>query len=178
MKALARRRWLNLGLLTAASGLAALIWFEPAQEQQMNIPPLLLDLASTQIERIEIERLGQDRLAFERRGEHWEMTTPSVGPANPVLMNPILELAELRCPQRYAAAGLDLRQLGLDPPRLRLRVNGQEIRFGNVVPMDSQRYMQVSATVHLCSDSVYPLLSSAAASFLTPVIEKLEKAAP
>lgn len=175
MDALARRRWLNLGLLTVAGGLAALAWFEPGREQWLHIPLPLLDLTPTQIERIEIERSGQERLAFERRGVRWEMIAPSVGPANPVLINPILNLAETRCPLRYAAAGLDLQQLGLDPPRLRLRLNGQEIRFGNVVPTDSQRYLQVSATVHLCPDNLYPLLSSAAASFLTPVLEKLEE---
>lgn len=159
-------------------GLATLTWFEPGREQRMETLPPLLKLMPTQIERIEIERAGQARLAFERRGEHWEMLAPSVGPANPVLISPILNLAETRCPLRYAAAGLDLQQLGLDPPQSQLRLNGQEIRFGNIAPTDQQRYLQVGMTVYLCPDHLYPLLRSAAASFLTPVLEKLEQDAP
>lgn len=178
MDALARRRWLNLGLLTVVGGLATLAWFEPGREQMLETPPPLLKLTPTQIERIEIERAGQERLAFERHGERWEMMAPNVGPANPVLLNPILNLAETRCPLRYAAAGLDLQQLGLDPPQSQLRLNGQEIRFGNIAPTDKQRYLQVGSTVHLCPDYLYPLLRSAAASFLTPALEKLEKDAP
>ncbi|MFO1372773.1 MAG: hypothetical protein U1F42_10395 [Candidatus Competibacteraceae bacterium] len=171
MNLLTRRRWLNLGLLGLAGGLAALVGFEPGRKPVLAIPPLLA-LAPTQVEHIMVERADQESLTFTRRGAHWEMTTPVTGPANPVLINPILNLAEIRCPLWYAAAELDLRQLHLDPPRLRLRLNEQEIRFGDAAPTDGRRYLQVGTTVYLCPDGLYPLLTSAAASFLTPVIEK------
>jgi hypothetical protein len=172
MSALARRRWLNLGLLGLMGGLAALALFEPGREQPAEVSSLL-ELAPTRVERIVVERPGQETLAFERREDRWWMTAPAGGPANPVLVNSILNLAEARCPLRYAAARLDSKQLHLEPPRLRLWLNDREIRFGATAPTDGQRYLQIGATVHVCPDSLYSLLASSAAGFLAPSIESL-----
>ena len=170
MNALTRRYGINLGLLGLAGGLAILALIEPGRERSTVIPPLLA-LTAERVERIAVERLGQERLAFERRDGRWWMTEPEHGPANPILINPILQLAQARCAPSYAVAGLDLPRLRLDPPRLRLWLNGQEIYFGDIAPTDGQRYLRIGATVHLCPDRWYPLLTSAAASFLTAPIE-------
>lgn len=45
MNALMRRRWINLGLLSLAVGLAALTWFDPGRELPV-IPPLLVMVAT------------------------------------------------------------------------------------------------------------------------------------
>ena len=172
MNALARQRWLNLGLLGLAGGLVTLALLEPGREQPVEISPLL-DLVPTRIERIAVERLGQERLAFERRMGRWWMTAPTTGSANPALLDPILRLAEARCPLQYAAADLDSKALRLDSPRLRLQMDGREIRFGGTAPTDGQRYLQIGATVYLCPDNLYPLLTSSAGSFLAPSIETL-----
>ena len=170
MSALTRRYGLNLGLLALAGGLVALALFEPGREQAAVIPPLLA-LTAERIERIAVERSGQAGLAFERREGRWWMITPDSGPVNPVLMHPILQLAEARCAPSYPVAELDLPQLRLDPPRLRLWVNGHEIHFGDTAPTDGRRYLRVGEIVHLCPDQWYPLLTSAAASFLAAPIE-------
>lgn len=172
MNALARRQWLNVGLLGLAGGLVALALFDPGRERLAEVSPLL-DLAPTRIERIVVERSDQEKLVFERRTGRWWMTAPTTGPANPALLAPILHLAEARCPLRYAVDGLDPKALWLDPPRLRLRLDHREIRFGATSPTDGLRYLQIGATVHLCPDSLYPLLTSVAGSFLAPSIETL-----
>jgi hypothetical protein len=170
VNALTRRHGLNLGLLGLAGGLAVLALIEPGRERATAIPPLLA-LTAERIERIAVERPGQAGLAFERREGRWWMTAPDSGLANPVLIHPIPQLAEVRCAPSYAVAGLDLSRLRLEPPRLRLWLNGQEIHFGDIAPTDGQRYLRVGATVHLCPDRWYPLLTSAAASFLAAPIE-------
>ena len=170
MNTLARRRWLNMGLLGLVGGLAALAVIEPGRDRSATIP-LLLELTAERIERIVVERPGQERLTFERREGQWWMTAPEPGPANPVLIRPIPQLAEARCAPSYAVADLDLPRLRLDPPRLRLWLNGQEIHFGNTAPTDGQRYLRVGETVHLCPDRWYPLLTSAAAGFRAAPIE-------
>ena len=170
MNTLARRRWLNVGLLGLVGGLAALVVSEPGRDRSATILPLL-ELTAERIERIEVERPGQERLAFERRGGQWWMTAPEPGPANPVLIRPIPQLAEARCAPSYAAADLDLPRLRLDPPRLRLWLNGREIHFGDTAPTDGQRYLRVGRTVHLCPDRWYLLLTSAVAGFLAAPVE-------
>lgn len=172
MNVLARRRWLNLGLLGLAVGLAALTLLEPGRRQPAPAPPLL-ELVPARIERIMVERSGQEPLAFIRRDDRWWMVAPGIGPANPVLVEAILRLVEVRCPRRYAVAEVDLKRLRLDPPRLRLWLNEREIRFGDTDPTDGRRYLHVGATVFLCADEAYPLLTSAAGGFLTPSMESL-----
>lgn len=158
-----------MGLLGLVGGLAALAWLESGQERLASVPALL-DLTPAQTERIAVERPGQANLAFKRSEGRWWMTAPERGPANPVLLDPILNLAGTHCPLRYAVADLDLRPLQLDPPRLRLWLNDREIRFGATAPTDGRRYLQIGASVHLCPDRLYPLLTGAAASFRAPPI--------
>lgn len=174
MNALARRRWLNFGLLGLVGGLVALVVIEPGRDRSATIPPLLA-LTAKRIERIVVERPGQEQLALEQREGQWWMTAPQQGPANPVLIRPIPQLAEARCAPSYAVADLDLPRLRLDPPRLRLWLNGREIDFGDTAPTDGQRYLRVGGTVHLCPDRWYVLLTSATASFLMKPLEDLQK---
>ena len=172
--ALTRRYGINLGLLGLAGGLAALALIEPGLEPPPAIPPLL-ELTAERIEHIAVERSGQERLAFERRDGHWWMIAPERGLANPVLIRPIPRLAEAHCAPSYAVAQLDLPRLRLDPPRLRLWLNGREIHFGDTAPTDGQRYLRIGETVHLCPDRWYPLLTSAAAGFLMKPLEDFPK---
>ena len=171
---LVRRRWLNVSLLGLVGGLVALVVIEPGREQATTIPPLL-EFTAERIERITVERPGQEQLAFERREDQWWMTAPAQGLANAVLIRPIPRLAEARCAPSYAVAGVDLPRLRLDPPRLRLWLNGREIHFGDTTPTDGQRYLRIGGTVHLCPDRWYPLLTSAAAGFLMKPLENFQK---
>ncbi len=170
VNALTRRYGLNLGLLGLVGGLAALALVESGRELLPAIPPLL-NLLPERIERIAVERPGQVNLMFERRDGRWWMTAPEGGPANPILIHPILQLAQARCAPSYAVAELDLPGLQLEPPRLRLWLNDQDIHFGATAPTDGQRYLRVGATVQLCPDRLYPLLTSAAAGFLARPLE-------
>lgn len=170
MNALTRRILINLVLFMLVGGLVAMAWYEPGLDHSA-LPSSLLNLASTQIQRIAVERPGQENLVFERRDDLWWMIAPGRGSANAVLIQPILQLAEVRCPLRYATAGVNMKPLGFDPPRLRLRLNDQTVEFGATAPTDGQRYLRIGETVYLCPDRLYPLLTSAAASFLAAPLE-------
>lgn len=174
MNALARRQWLNMGLLGLAGGLLAMALLDADSQ----VPPevsALLNLAPTQINRIAAVRLNQEPLIFERRTGNWWLTSQAAGFANPVLLEPILRLPQARCPLSYSADSVDLAMLQLDPPRVRLFLEDREVRFGTTAPTDGQRYLQIGRVVYLCPDAVYPLLTSAAESFIAPSIETLLK---
>ncbi|MCB1776545.1 MAG: hypothetical protein KDI50_03825 [Candidatus Competibacteraceae bacterium] len=170
MKAVERRRWINGGLLILAGGLAALALLDSGREP----PPLLMKKSSAPIVRITVTRPGQPTLVFARQEGRWRMITPDSGWANAVLINRVLEATTLRCPRQYPAADLDLPALRLDPSLLQLRLDDQEIHFGVTTPTDGLRYLQTGATVHLCPDPLYRLLTSAAASFLAPPLKTIE----
>lgn len=174
MSALAWRQWLNIGLLGLAGGLLLMVLLDAGPQ----LPPevsALLNLAPTQINRIVAVRLNQEPLVFERRADGWWMIARMAGLANPVLLDPILRLPGARCPLSYSADGIDLAALQLDPPQLRLWLEDREIRFGTTAPTDGQRYLQIGRVVYLCPDAIYPLLTSAAESFIAPSIETLLK---
>lgn len=170
MTALGRRYGLNLGLLALVAALAALAWFEPAQEQS-DAKASLPALPAEGVERIAVERPGQSGLLFERRAGVWWLTAPEQGPANPILIRSLLQLTETHCAPSYPVAALDVIGAGLEPPRLRLWFNEQEIHFGGTAPSDGRRYLRVGGTVHLCPDRWLPLLTSAAGSFLAAPLQ-------
>ncbi|MBL8251929.1 MAG: hypothetical protein JNK31_09695 [Candidatus Competibacter sp.] len=170
--ALARRRWLNIGLLAAVAGLSALALLGP-DPARISRPSPLPAFAPERIERIAVERPGQEALAFERREGRWWLTAPLLGPANPTLLEPLLRLGEMDCPLRYALSDVEPQALQLDPPNVRLHLGAREIRFGATAPTDGQRYVQIGETVYLCPDRLYPLLTSSAGGFIAPSIETL-----
>lgn len=174
MNALVRRQWLNIGMLGLAGGLLGVALFS----SNLQIPSevsVLMNLAPTQINRIIAARLNQEPLVFERRADNWWLISRVSGLANPVLLDPILRLPQARCPLSYAADGVNLATLQLDPPQLRLFLEDREVRFGTTAPTDGQRYLQIGQVVYLCPDTIYPLLTSAAESFIAPSIENLLK---
>jgi len=173
MNALTRRWRINLGLLVLAGGLAAWALLGSGEEPLTAAPPLL-EASPIRVEQIEVLHSDRETLVFVRQDNHWWMTAPGSGLANPVLLNQLLQEVSAHCPRRYLAAELDLKALSLDLPRLRLRLDDQEIRFGATTPTEGLRYLQTGALVHLCPDRLYRLLTSAAASFLAPPIESLE----
>lgn len=170
MDLFARRQWRNGGLLLLVAVLALLAWWEPGHETAPAASPLL-DVDPVHVRRIRVERPDQAALVFERRAEHWAMIAPESGPANPVLIRPILHLATLRCPLRYPAATLNRAALHLDPPRLEVRLDEAWIRFGDRAPAADLRYLQAGDVVYLCPEGVYALLRGAAAGFLAPALE-------
>ena len=160
------RRRLNFLLLGAISGLLVALWRDEVPQ-----PTALLNLAPDAINFIEVFRSDRESLHFARLQDGWQMSAPQAGPANALLIQRILEVSALRCPRHYPASQLDLAALELDPAPVLLRLNSAEIRFGAASATAGLRYVQVGSNVALCPDSVYPLLTSAAASFLTTTLE-------
>ncbi len=165
MNILHRRRWINWALLALVVSLVALARLDQGKPSSIMALP---GVSATQIQRIEVSYPQRESLIFERQGAVWQMTAPGHGPANPVLINRVLDITELRCPLHYAAAALDLSALHLQPPQLRLMLGGQDIHFGTITATEGLRYLRVGTRVYLCPDRFYALLASAAASFLAP----------
>ena len=159
------RRRLNFLLLGAVSGLLVALWLPTTPP-----PPPLLNVEASAINFIEVFRSQQPSLHFARLKDGWQMSAPQAGKANALLIQRIVEVSALRCPRRYLVEELDVAALELAEPLVLLHLNTQEVRFG-AVSAEGLRYVQVGATVALCPDSVYPLLTSAAASFLSATLE-------
>lgn len=151
-----KRLLLNLLMLISAAALAWVAIYKPGQAPA---PPAtaLTTLTRDEVERIVILRAA-DQLELTRRGERWVLLGDPELPADQAQVDALLQLVSLQPQHSYAAAELDLAQLELDPPTVRLRLNDTQLAFGGTEALDNLRYVQVDDRVHLINDSYHNIL--------------------
>jgi hypothetical protein len=69
----------------------------------------------------------------------------------------IAQLARIAATPVYRSLprGAGREQLGLDPERVRLTLNGLVLRFGDLDPIAQHRYVAIADQVHLIGDALY-----------------------
>ncbi len=158
----------NLALLGLAFGLAAVIWLDPWRQQ----PPAAEKLSAidpSTVNRLRIERPKRAPIALERTGSSWHMTSPISLPANPYRVAALLRIASAPVHDAFRAEGNDLRQFGLEPPKVKLLLNQHEFRFGDAEPLHGFRYVHYGPDVHLVTDTFFHHLLATAPAFVDPV---------
>lgn len=161
-----RRLLLNLVLLLVVAGLAAFILYprpKPAP-QGVAVAPAV-NIAGVQ--HIRIERRGRPPLVFERKNGGWHLSAPISARANPLMMRALLELPRERSAKRYAAAGLDLSQYGLKPPRASIHFGSTRIDLGSDNPINQLRYVLSDGRLYLVTDHLSSLPEGAAANWVS-----------
>ena len=167
MTDLRARVLLNLALIVLGIGLAALIWLDPWRQE----PPPAERLSAIDpgaVNRLRIERPNQAPIALERAGPGWRLRSPISLPANPYRVAALLGVASAPVHDAFRAEGNDLRQFGLDPPKVRLFLNQHEFRFGDAEPLRGFRYVHYGPDVRLVSDTFYHHLLATAPAFVDP----------
>jgi len=152
---MARRVWLNLGLLALLLVLGTLIWRDvttPAGDTGWPV------IRRDGVEYILVESPGGDSLRLMRGAEGWRMLTPRDLPASQMHVDMILELLDIPAQARYELTELNLAAVGLAEPRLRLRLDDRELAFGATEALDQLRYVRHEGDVFLVYDTVSPLL--------------------
>lgn len=159
------RRWLVNLLLAAIAGLLLLLAVSEHDraQQQARLTPL----APEQIERIELARDDEPEIVLERIDDIWWMRRPIAAPADAERIGRLLPLAHARSTRTLPIDAVDLEQTGLARPRLRLKLDGLELRFGATEPIGEQRYVQVGDLAHLIDDRFLPYLSLQAPTLLS-----------
>jgi len=152
----------SLSLLVIALG-SWVLWLEkrPAPEEAT-----LADLDPQSIQTIVIER-SNGTMAFTRRAEGWFMRKPFQAPADPYHMEQVTGLPRQISHARYQIEKSNLAQFELSPPRVSVKLNDTQFRFGMQNPIDFRRYVQVDdGLVHLTDDTLMPLLNAPATSWI------------
>ena len=150
-----KRSWFNFALLLFVALLAALVYFEPGKEQQQGI--LLTALDAEAVRQISVER-AQDSIVLQKQAGHWLLQAPVVVPAKLIYVQQLLEMLSQQSVQRYPAEGLDLSKYGLQPPQARLVVDGVELAFGRINPLNSRLYVMVDNVIHMVAANDISLL--------------------
>lgn len=149
-------RWLiNIALLALVIGLIALIQRDLITART---PPLLTDLDAADLLVMEIVRDGEPTITLGRSPTGWRMEAPVQMDADANQINRLLAILDTPVQRSFPEQSADRTQLGLTPPKLRLRLNTLEFAFGGIDPVAYQRYVASAGLVHLIEDRIYPAL--------------------
>lgn len=147
--------WWRLNLLLALCAallLVAQLW------PQDNATARLSRLSPAGITEVRIERDGQLQMAFERRGERWQLVHPREAEARTGRIEQLLAISRAPLRRRFEATG-DLSGYGLENPTAVVEFDGLRIAFGERDPSQKQRYVLVNGTVGLVDEAYFNLLA-------------------
>ncbi len=165
MSAVRNRTLLNLALIVIVAALGLVAYLRPGHRPPPPKPPLTT-LPVKDITRIRIARPGHETIELQRSHGAWRITAPIRARADTMRVEGIEDAAGARSLARYPIARLKLGEVGLAPPKVRLRLNGRELDFGDTDPINQWRYVKVGDTVHLTGDTVYPFLTMPPTAFV------------
>jgi hypothetical protein len=143
-----RKLLLNLGLLALVAGLGAYVYWKP-DEQPAPVEHRLSTLKPTAVKRIEVERRGGEPVVLVLEGAQWYIAEPFRARADNVEVRQLAQIVTAASDQKFSAT--DLARFDLAEPAARLRIDGQEFRFGTINPMTKQVYVQTGDAVYMVS---------------------------
>ncbi|NCA72836.1 MAG: hypothetical protein EOM91_22840, partial [Sphingobacteriia bacterium] len=132
-------RWLINGALAIL--LIVLGLLIRAELQRAHLVPTLTDLAAADLYRVEIDRTGEPTITLLQTAIGWRLETPFQVDADNGRVTQLLGLLEAPVERSFPAQTVDLRELGLSPARLRLRLDARELQFGDTDPVGQMRYV-------------------------------------
>ena len=148
------RSWLNLILVVVVAALAALAYFKPGTKKPDTSQPLVTE-APTQVHDIRIQVPGEPMAELTHTTTGWQLTTPLKFAADSHAVQDLLDELTARSLSHFPAAGADLKQYGLDPPKLKLWLDGEEYDFGDTEPVNNHRYLRHDADIHLTDSMLF-----------------------
>jgi hypothetical protein len=163
---MAKRWFTNLALAIVLAALALIAWFRPGTQGSPS-KPTITTLKPAAVTRIRIAQPNQKTAVFKRIDGQWRMAKPVSAPADDKVIQNWLATMREPSAHQYTAGGLDLKSLGLKPPKLVLTLNRQKIEFGALDPLHHQRYIRRGDTVYLVNDLLYFQLKGDPHSFLS-----------
>ena len=143
-----KRSHLNLALLVVAGGLGAALWF--GQKKEEKGPPLT-PLSQDAITRIAVQHPGKPVIKLEKKGTAWFLTEPVQSATDKYEIGGILSLADLEVKSKLEA-GVDRKELELDPPKYSVTLDDTRIDIGGTEPIKYRRYVSSAGVTGLIDD--------------------------
>jgi len=162
---MSRRTLLNLILLAIVGILVLVVVYEPGIEEQAN--PTLTNIDKTTINKIILERTGQQAVTLEKGTGNWSMLAPYKMSANQIKAESLLSLLQEETFAQYALKDLDSKTYGLDIPRATIIFNDNErFDFGGTEPLNKRRYVRYNDLLFVINDRFYYQLMSPVTTFV------------
>ncbi|MCC5860041.1 MAG: DUF4340 domain-containing protein [Ectothiorhodospiraceae bacterium] len=152
---MARRWWVTVLMLLLVGGLATVAWLEPGGGGD-TVTLSRLDPGTVQ--ELRIQRRNQESVVLRRDAHGWLLKAPAELRASSFHVEQVLALLRLPGETRYGEGEIEPAQVGLEPPRVRITVDGRELLLGASHPIGSRRYVRHDGAVYLVREGVMPLL--------------------
>lgn len=121
--------------------------------QKKNKPKTLLTpIAAEGVSRIVVEWPGSETITLEKKDAEWRVATPVQWRADRFEAAGATSLASTEVQAVVEGEGINLKELGLDPPGHSVTLNGVKIEFGGSDALQSRRYVRVAGVVKLIDD--------------------------
>lgn len=155
-----KSRWIiNILLIVAVVILTLVARYEPGIDAPAA-PQILTSLHTDEIQTIRINRPLREDLLFSKTGNTWTIDREPALPADEFQVRTLLNLAEQAAVRSYPVAELELSRLALDPPYATVTLDGTDVHFGSLEPLEELRYTRVGDHVHLISDMYQHLIEA------------------
>ncbi|WP_462319965.1 DUF4340 domain-containing protein [Halochromatium sp.] len=150
------RRWLiNLSLAL----IAVLLAFIAVRDVQYQVSSgRLTDLDPERVSSILLQRSAVPVIRLERGDHGWQMRSPIEAPADVEAVERLLRITQARVERVLPADATAAGRLGLDPPRVRLSLDGLTLNIGERDPIGHRRYVMIGDLVQLIDDQHLPSL--------------------
>lgn len=144
------RTRLNLLLAVIVLALGAGAW--QAKQHKDKPKQTLTPLAAEGVSKIVMEWPGSPTITLEKQGGDWQLTTPVKARADHFEVVGATSLASIEVQSTLDADGIDLKELGFEPPDHVITLNNVRIEFGGSDALQSRRYVRVDGVIKLIDD--------------------------
>ncbi len=143
-----KKRWLiNLVLLLVVAGVAAFLYLRPQQQEQTEQSHELSTLKLADFSDLRVEFPAKAPVVFEKRDGYWYMQQPYTARADQGLVQRILSIVAATSKEKFPADNLS--QFGLDNPKLKVKMGGEEFLFGTYNPVSNEQYVAYKGAVYM-----------------------------
>jgi hypothetical protein len=154
--------FINVGLLVL---LIFLVWFTQKVTTE-DASVTVSEIDAEIIQKIKINR-RQNTLLLDKTEAGWQLTQPFTAPGNPIRIDLILSaLNQPFTNSKPITDEMDLSIYGLDEPVATLTLDQHVMRFGDIAPLQQKRFVAFNDQVYLLEDSIAPMLTASANSFI------------
>lgn len=158
-------RWLTN--LVLAVVVALLAWLVLHEVEYRVSSGRLTELTPDTVQQIELKRTAGPLIRLEQRDGDWWMRSPIEAPADGNAVTRLLRIATAHVDRVLPADAAALGRLGLDPPRVRLTLDGLSLLIGETDPVSARRYVMIGDLVQLIADDQLPWLLAGPERFLS-----------
>jgi len=155
----------NLVLGIALAALAIFIYTEIERDANPQLTALT-PLQVQDVTHLSINNVRNQDIVLQKLDGHWQMLKPFPALANESRIEKLLGIVKAHSQAQYSVDEVDLSQLRLINPDIRLHINEIELLVGTTEPLEQRRYIKLGDQVHLITDSYSYLAQGAATDFI------------